>query len=179
MTLPAVLVADDATLDDVSALVRLVNAAYRDPGPAPGWTDERGLVSGTRTDPDTLRAELSASRFLVLRFQSGAPPVACLRVQPHPPDAWLLSTIAVDPARQAAGLGRQLLAGTEHLARAAGICRLALTVIPLRTDLVGWYERRGFRSTGAVLPFPYGDPAVGTPLRPDLTLAVMEKRLVP
>ena len=33
--------------------------------------------------------------------------------------------------------------------------------------------------TGETLPFPYDDPSVGRPLRPDLELVVMEKTLAP
>jgi hypothetical protein len=50
-------------------------------------------------------------------------------------------------------------------------------VIQLREPLIAWYERRGFRATGESVPFPYGDPRNGIPLRDDLQLLVFEKPL--
>ena len=50
-------------------------------------------------------------------------------------------------------------------------------MIDLRSTLIGWYERRGYRRTGATKPFPYGDERFGLPRRDDLRFAVMEKVL--
>ena len=52
-----------------------------------------------------------------------------------------------------------------------------MTVISLRHGLIAWYERRGYRRTGASEPFPYGDDRVGVPLRGDLHFVVLEKFL--
>jgi hypothetical protein len=43
--------------------------------------------------------------------------------------------------------------------------------------LLAWYERHGFRRTGATEPFP-ADPRFGLPKQP-LELAVLEKPLGP
>ena len=47
----------------------------------------------------------------------------------------------------------------------------------MRDTLIAWYERLGYRRTGAVEPFPYGEDRYGEPRRGDLSLVVMEKRL--
>ena len=60
---------------------------------------------------------------------------------------------------------------------AAGAQTMQLTVIEQRESLIAWYERRGYRATGAVKPFPYDDARVGAPKRADLRLAVFEKAL--
>jgi hypothetical protein len=52
-----------------------------------------------------------------------------------------------------------------------------ITVVQQREPLIGWYERRGYRRTGALEAFPYGDESVGTPLRDDLRFVVLEKAL--
>ena len=54
---------------------------------------------------------------------------------------------------------------------------MQMTVISLRHSLIAWYERRGYRRTGASEPFPYGDERVGVPLRDDLHFVVLEKFL--
>jgi hypothetical protein len=52
-----------------------------------------------------------------------------------------------------------------------------MTVISLRSSLIAWYERRGYRRTGESEPFPYGDERVGVPLRDDLHFVVLDKAL--
>lgn len=85
---------------------------------------------------------------------------------------------AVAPSLQGAGVGRGMLAEAERIARDNwGAATLEMTVIRQRTELIGWYERRGYRRTGESKPFPYGDERFGQPTRGDLALAVLEKRL--
>jgi hypothetical protein len=52
-----------------------------------------------------------------------------------------------------------------------------MTVIVQRTELIAWYERRGYRRTGERKPFPYGDERFGLPQRADLVFDVLKKQL--
>jgi hypothetical protein len=52
-----------------------------------------------------------------------------------------------------------------------------MTVIAQRTELIAWYERRGYRRTGEHRPFPYDDVRFGLPQRPDLYFNVLAKTL--
>jgi hypothetical protein len=52
-----------------------------------------------------------------------------------------------------------------------------MTVISVRDDLIAWYERRGYRRTGRMTPFPYGDERFGVPLRTDLRFELLVKPL--
>ena len=71
-----------------------------------------------------------------------------------------------------------LTLGLRGAALAEGLAtRIKMTVIAQRTELIAWYERRGYRRTGAREPFPYGDPRFGLPRRPDLYFEVLEKQL--
>ena len=49
------------------------------------------------------------------------------------------------------------------------------TIALPRDELIAWYERRGYRRTGVVKPFPYGDTRFGIPRRDDLRFEVLEK----
>jgi hypothetical protein len=53
-----------------------------------------------------------------------------------------------------------------------------MTVIAQRTELIAWYERRGYRATGKTQPFPYEDDRVGVPFFGGLSFRVFEKPLV-
>ncbi len=48
---------------------------------------------------------------------------------------------------------------------------MEMTVIHRRTELIAWYERRGYHPTGETRPFPVDPP------RPDLHFVVLEKGL--
>jgi hypothetical protein len=47
----------------------------------------------------------------------------------------------------------------------------------MRSDIIAWYERLGYRRNGERVPFPYGDERVGVPQRADLEFAVFTKAL--
>lgn len=66
---------------------------------------------------------------------------------------------AVDPTAQSAGTGRTLLEQAAQIARDEGKHALMIRVLEGRPELVAWYERRGFRTTGTTSPFP-ADPAL-------------------
>lgn len=85
---------------------------------------------------------------------------------------------AVSPTLQGAGLGRSVLAEAERVARTEwAATTMEMTVIAQRVDLIAYYERRGFRSTGRTLPFPYGEERYGLPQRDDLCFVTLVKPL--
>ena len=173
-----------ATRGDVAAIVALVNSAYRGDAARAAWTHEADLLDGQRTDAQSLSDELAApdpSTILVLRESAGRSLVACVMLQRYRDgDEALkchLAMLTVSPAVQAQGLGRHMLEVSEDWARDAGCRALRMTVISRRSELIAWYERRGFERTGETKPFPYGDTRFGVPRRDDLEFIVMEKVL--
>ena len=167
----------DATAADILELVELINAAYRNPGDKPGWTDERRLLEGPRTDSASLTSEMEGGRYLIAKERDDSPIVACARITPEDDGAWYVASIAVKAAQQGCGWGRRLLDEIARRARSANVWTLRITVINLREELIACYERRGFVRTGETEPFPYHDPRVGRPLRGDLVLVKLEMPL--
>jgi len=168
-----------ATASDLPAIAALVNAAYRGDSAKAGWTHESDLLTGQRTDADALVRDLATkpdSSILLLRDTEGLV-LGSVWVEQIEPQTCYLGMLTVDPRLQAQGLGRTLLEAAEDHARQMGATRMRMTVIHVRDTLIEWYERRGYRRTGAVEPFPYDDPRVGLPLRDDLTMVVLEKAL--
>jgi len=166
--------------DDLEAVARLVNGAYRGESSRQGWTTEADLLGGQRTDAATLARDLAArpgARLLTLREAPDAPLLGCVWLEPAEPGVQQLGMLTVRPDLQARGLGRGLLAAAEAAARAAGAQRIRMSVISLRAPLIAWYGRRGYAPTGETRPFPYGDPRFGEPRRNDLAFVVLEKRL--
>ncbi|CAN5379552.1 GNAT family N-acetyltransferase [soil metagenome] len=159
---------------DLADVVTLVNAAYRGPEAAQGWTSEANMIGGERINEAELREQLSrpAANLLILRDEDDAALLGCVLVE-HMKDAiWYLGMLTVRPHLQSRGTGRRLLEGAEAFARERGAEEMHMTVISVRTTLVAWYERRGYRDTGDRLPYPHGDPP-----RPDLQFAVLTRKL--
>jgi ribosomal protein S18 acetylase RimI-like enzyme len=165
---------------DLPAIAALMNRAYRGAGSTPGWTSEEAYISGDRTTADLLAADLGENpEAVLLKWVEGPGAVVsgCVRLEPLGDGVWYLGSLATDPTRQNAGLGRTLLAAAEDWVRAQGGTRVRMSVVNLRETLVAWYVRRGYEPTGEIEPFPYGDERLGAPLRDDLSFVVLEKSL--
>ncbi|MFB6818750.1 GNAT family N-acetyltransferase [Streptomyces sp. NPDC056347] len=167
----------DAVEGDVPALVALIESAYRGDASRAGWTTEADILQGQRTDPDGVRrvVEAAGSRLLVVERDSVI--VACCQLE-HRGDAAYFGMFAVRPELQGAGLGKVIIAEAERTVREGwGVSEMHMTVISLRDELIAWYERRGYRRTGELSPFPYGDERFGIPQRDDLAFELLVKDL--
>jgi len=167
-----------ATPADVGCIVALVESAFRGETSRAGWTTEADLLDGRRTGPDEIEAIVAdpAQRILLLR-DAGGELVASVVLARDGASAWL-GMLAIRPVLQGRGTGRALLAAAEEwVAEQWGARHMRMKVIAQRTELIAWYERRGYRRTGATAPFFYGDPRFGLPKRDDLYFVVLEKAL--
>jgi len=166
-----------ASTDDVDAIVTLVHSAYRGEPSRAGWTTEADLLDGQRTDPDDVVLSITAPESVLLLAERDDALVACCHLQRRGPRCYF-GMFAVDPLRQGGGLGRLVMAHAEDLARTRWACTtMEMTVIRQRTDLIAFYERRGYTDTGRRSPFPYGDERFGVPRRDDLEFTLLEKVL--
>lgn len=143
-----------ATVADVSAIVGLVESAYRGEESLKGWTSEAGFIEGDRTSAEEISALVRhpQARF-VLAIDHGEL-VGCALVKGEGGEGYF-GMFSVRPARQGGGLGKRLLAEAERTARETWNCRsMKMTVISIREELIAFYERRGYRRT-ATEPFPF------------------------
>lgn len=175
---PATLKFRLAEANDVPAIVALVESAYRGEASRAGWTTEADLLDGQRTDPAQVTEILHDPDGVLLLAEADGELVGCCRLQRRPGGQAYFGLFAVRPAGQGQGYGKQILAEAERLARDDwAAATMVMTVIAQRDDLIAWYERRGYRRTGESEPFPYGNERFGIPRRPDLSFAVLAKKL--
>ncbi len=142
----------EAEPSDVDRLFELVQAAYRGAG---GWTSEVGLIEGERIGPGELRAEIGSPRAVVMVVPDGEAVIACCIVHGGDGPIAHFGLFAVDPGRQAGGVGRRLMAAARRVAfERFAADTLEITVVSGQPALAAWYERLGFAATGETIPFP-------------------------
>lgn len=182
----------EAHHEDVSVFVALVESAYRGEDSRAGWTTEADLLGGQRMDEAMGRDLLETPGSMVLLFWQGegvealiastrkapAPPVACVQLEDKGDGIAYFGTFAVSPQRQGGGIGTLAMAAAEQaVAERWGATTMRMTVLRQRSELIGYYERRGFALTGETEPFPYGQEQFGLPQREDLEFVVLAKQL--
>ncbi|MFI7356519.1 GNAT family N-acetyltransferase [Streptomyces avidinii] len=174
---PAALSFRSAVETDVPELVELVESAYRGDASREGWTTEADYLDGQRTDPDGVRAVIAAPDGVLLVVERAGELVACCQLE-HRGNHVYFGMFAVRPGLQGGGLGKEILAEAERRARETwGAEEMRMTVVNVREELIAYYVRRGYRRTGELSPFPYGDERFGVPLRDDLSFELLVKSL--
>jgi GNAT superfamily N-acetyltransferase len=162
----------------VPALVALVNSAFRGDAGRAGWTTEADLLGGIRIDAERMDAAIAAAEVqAILVHERDSRIVACVHLRQAGGDCHL-GMLTTEPAMQGTGLGRRMVATAEHWAVERWRSRrMLMTVLLQRPELVAWYGRLGYVTTGEQRPFPYGDERWGLPKRSDLAFLVLRKPL--
>ena len=143
---------------DAEAVARIVNQAYE---------VERFFVLGDRTSSQDVLAHVR--RGILLVATEGEETVGCVHAEIHG-DRGSFGMLAVDPARQGAGLGRQLIVAAERHIRDAGGRSIDIRVVNLRHDLLPWYRRLGYVDVGT-------EPYVHRPTIQPCHFVLMRKEL--
>ena len=160
--------------DDVAQLVELINLAYRAQSER-SWTTEKAFVDGIRITNEQLSGDLSRSNFkLFIGENEQGVLVACIGLSlDH--NSVEIGTFAIDPTIQNLGYGREMLNYVETYITQnySSLRRLIMYVLDVRTELMAYYQRRGYQITGRTESYPI-DADVGQPLVP-IQLIEMEK----
>jgi N-acetylglutamate synthase-like GNAT family acetyltransferase len=160
--------------NDIEKLDTLVNSAYRGESSRKGWTTEADFLDGIRVDQQGLREMIKDKNSVILIASLDNKVNGCVYLQQQQDNTYL-GMLTVNPELQAKGLGKKILAKAEDWALQQQSKKIIMTVITLRHELIHWYERNGYQTTGEKKPFP-DDPRFGIPKQP-LEFVVMEKKL--
>lgn len=166
-----------ATLQDIPALVILLNSAYRGDASKSGWTTEADLLKGEhRTDETNLHKLMTADNAVFLKYTNAKNEIeGCVFLQKKQTRLYL-GMLSVSPKLQAKGTGKRLMAAAVLHAKAQNCMAIFMRVISVRKELIAWYEKLGYADTGVKEPFP-ADDRFGIPTQP-LEFIIMEKKIV-
>ena len=165
-----------ALLTDVEAFVALVNSAYRGDSSRAGWTTEADLLDGQRTDVEEISHLIEQIDSAILLCQLGNKIIGTVHLEKRDAVTAYLGMLVIQPILQGQGLGKKFMDNAEAFCRQEwGATRIQMQVIKLRHELIAYYQRRGYRATGEIMPFPASDPKFGLPRVEGLTFEVFEK----
>ncbi|MCA2997527.1 MAG: GNAT family N-acetyltransferase [Rhodocyclaceae bacterium] len=153
-----------AGLSEIDQLVTLINAAFR---------AEDFCVMGDRTSFEDIHARFQVGTFLVLEDAAAPGGLVGAVFTSITGTRAYLGLLSVDPAAQGRGISKVLIDAVEQNALAVGCDFLDITVVNVRENLFGYYEKLGF-APHRVAPFPVPEKA-----RMPLHLVQMTKPLRP
>ena len=165
-----------ALVKDITALVALMDSAYRGEESKKGWTSEADLLLGEKRTDETIVANLMQNPGAVfLKYINDDEKIeGCVFLRKEEKKLYL-GMLCVSPLAQAKGIGKQLMNQAEEYARQVDCTSVYMSVISIRQVLIAWYERKGYMKTGETKPFPV-DERFGIPVQP-LEFVILEKIL--
>lgn len=157
--------------EDLPSLHAVIQRAYRGDSARAGWTHEADLLDDERIRLDVLAAIVDDPGSLLLLAEQENAPIGSVQLTDKGNGEVYLGLFCIDPAHQAGGLGRTLLAAAEDWGRRHfSATRMTMTVIDSRTELIAYYRRRGYREVAWGLDFV-------VPVEPPLFMMKLEKHL--
>ena len=136
------------------------------------------MLGGQRTDAQEISRLIAADGSDILLCLRHGELVGSVHVERVDATTAYIGMLVIRPVLQAQGLGRCLMGEAERLAGAEwGAVCMQMQVITLRHELIAYYERRGYRRTGEIRPFPAADPRFGLPKVEGLKFEVLQKAL--
>ncbi len=167
-----------AQLSDSPQIASLVNSVYRGEKAKTSWSSEAHILGGQRTDPQMIEELITApNSFILLWEKQGSSQLqACVHLTINQ-NASHLGMLSVEIESQNKGLGKIVLQESEFFLKQKNCDFLEIEVISCRSELIAYYQRRGFLLTQQAKPFPYGNLRFGQPKDNKLEFVVMQKKL--
>ena len=103
------------------------------------------FLEGTRTDEVRMTAIMQKGEFLV--GEESGRIVACVYVEARGNRGYF-GMLAVDPQFQGQGFGKKMMEAAEQRLRQRGCTHVDISVLSLRSSLVGLYQKHGYSQTG-------------------------------
>ena len=134
---------------DVPRIVTLLNVAF---------AMERAFVDRDRTSVEEITRYFGIGTFFVVDGEPGAL-ATCMYLEQRG-DRLYLGMLAVSPALQGRGLGKQMMGAAERHAASLGCHAIDIRIVNRRTELPPFYRSLGFVDSGTE---PFDEPFLTKP----------------
>lgn len=164
---------------EASIIFKLINLAYRGETSRQGWTTEADILDGLRVTTKEISRIIKQDSSVVLPSfiivgKKNDEIIATICCEKYNTEAHF-GMIAVNPIAQNKGHGKALIKAAEKITFLEWrVKSFALDVISVRTELIAFYERLGYKQTGGFRTFPV-NPLVWQPKVDGLKLVRLEK----
>ena len=166
----------EAKKENIKDMENIINTAYRKIS-ANGWTGESHLLSGIRVNESMLEEILKDENIRTFLAKKDDKVLATIQVKKEG-SALIVGLFAVCTEVQSSGIGKKLLDFAENRAKEIfkDCTKFVMEVISSRSELIAYYNRRGYKNTDVYLEFPKSE--LWTPTtNEELKLLVLEKEI--
>jgi len=152
-----------ASVDDVKAINSLVNSVYRGENSKKGWTTEADFLGGIRITEEKIKEIIGRKNDIVILAVFEGNITGCVHLE-NAGEYSYLGMLSVDVDHQDKGIGRLLINECERYTKEEWkLATLKMKVINRRLELMEYYYRRGYKTTGEIEEFVPGEETFGNP----------------
>lgn len=152
-----------ASVNDAKYINTLVNSVYRGENSKRGWTTEAEFLGGIRITEEKIKEIIERKNDIVLLAVIDGNITGCVHLE-NAGEYSYLGMLSVDVGHQDKGIGRLLINECERYTKEEWKLRkIKMKVINRRLELMEYYYRRGYRSTGEIEEFIPGPETFGNP----------------
>lgn len=160
---------EKAGYHQAQAISDLINLTYRG---ETGWTTEASIIQGDRTDRQEIETAMTNPDSCFFVANQPFMLASCIYVVKEKEHAYI-GFFSVHPSLQQQGFGKYMLEQAEtYASQTMRVRRFSMFVVSQRSELIAFYQRRGYRLTGQIEAYPL---YLGTPRASDLTIDYLEK----
>ncbi len=152
-----------ASVDDADEINRLVNSVYRGENSKKGWTTEAEFLGGIRITEEKIREIIERRSDIVIISVDGDNIIGCVHLENTGSYSYL-GMLSVDVNYQDKGIGKLLINECERYTKEVWkLDTIKMKVINRRVELMEYYYRRGYKTTGEIEEFISGADTFGDP----------------
>jgi ribosomal protein S18 acetylase RimI-like enzyme len=142
-----------AVLQDAKNITSLINSVYRGENSKKGWTTEADFLSGIRITEEKVKEIIERKSDIIILAMIDGNIIGCVHLENTGSYSYL-GMLSVDVNSQDKGIGRLLINECERYTKEVwGLNEVRMKVISRRTELIEYYNRRGYSAIGELEEF--------------------------
>ena len=147
--------------EEAEKITALVNSVYRGENSKKGWTTEADFLSGIRITEEKVKEIIEGKDDLIFLGLIDGKITGCVHLENAGSYSYL-GMLSVDVNHQDKGIGKILINECERYTKEVlGLSEIKMKVVSRRTELIEYYNRRGYIAEGELEEFGAGGDTFG------------------